>query len=96
MLNRMKYIQATVLPVCLVLPILSVVGIQLSGGYGLNIFTHYVCRSKKANDVFYAVVLPLDAMLVTGTSLLIIIAWNIIDVVSPEHWKIICFHNFFP
>ena len=100
MLNRMKYIQATVLPVCLVLPILSVVGIQLSGGYGLNIFTHYVCRSKKVNNVFYAVVLPLDVMLVTGTSLLIIIAWNIIDVVSPEYWKIIGFHeiiyNFFP
>ena len=84
MLNRMKYIQATVLPVCLVLPILSVVGIQLSEGYGLNIFTYYLCGGKNPNDVFYAVVMPLDVMLVIGTSLLIIIAWNIMNVVSLE------------
>ena len=85
MLNRMKYIQATVLPVCLVLPILSVVGIQLSGGYGLNIFTYYLCRSNHPDDVFYAVIMPLDVMLVIGTSLLIIIAWNIMDVVSLKN-----------
>ena len=80
--NRIKYVHGAVLSIAIILPVIPVAAIQLSGGYGLNIYGYYFCRGVNPKDVFYAVVVPINTMLILGTVLLIIIAWNIIDVVG--------------
>lgn len=84
--DRMKYVHATVLPITMILPRIRipVVGIQLSGGYGLNILAYYFCCGVNPNDMFYAVVLQINTVLVIGVALLTIVAWKIIDVVSIQ------------
>ena len=70
--------------IAIILPVIPVVAIQLSGGYGLTIYGYYFCRSLNSNDMFYAVIVPIDAMLIAGTVLLIIIAWNVANVVGAN------------
>lgn len=76
--GKMKYLHAVVVPITVVLPIISVITIQQSGGYGLTIYAYYFCRGLKANGVFYGAVVPLNTMSIIGTSLLIIITWSIL------------------
>ena len=88
--NRIKYVHGAVLSIAIILPVIPVTAIQLSGGYSLNIYGYYFCRGVNPNDVFYAVVVPINTMLILGTVLLIIIAWNIIDVVgmNTNTWQV--------
>lgn len=80
--GKMKYIHLTIVAVSLVLPTFSILACHLSEGFGLSILAYYKCDSRGPKDTFYAIILPLDIMLIVGTCLLVYIIWTIADVVS--------------
>ena len=80
--GKIKYIHLTIVAVSLLLPIISILACHLSEGFGLSILAYYKCDSRGLKDTFYAVIVPLDIILIIGTSLLVCIIWIIADVVS--------------
>ena len=87
-MNRIKYVHGATVSIAIILPVIPVVATQLSGGYGLVIYGYYFCRSINTNDAFYGVIVPSDAILIIGTVLLIIIAWNVTNVVGESNTNI--------
>ena len=87
-MNRIKYVHGATVSIAIILPVIPVVAIQLSGGYGLIIYGYYFCRSINPNDVFYGVIVPSDVILIVGTVLLIIVAWNVTNVVGESNTNI--------
>ena len=78
----MKYIHLTVVAASLLLPIISILASHLSEGFGLSILSYYKCGGLGAKDTFYAVIMPVDIMIIIGTLLLVYIIWIVADLVS--------------
>ena len=80
--GRIKYIHIFVLLVSCIMPTVSVVAVQFSGGYGLSITTGHLCGIMKSEDLFYGVLLPLDVIIIIVVTLLLITGWRIADIVN--------------
>ena len=60
--------------VCFHLPIISIISIVLNSVFGPSYFNYKRCGARSANDLFYAVVLPLDIIVIITVLLLVIVA----------------------
>ena len=80
--GRMKYIHLTIVATSLVLPIISILACQWSEGFGLSILSYYKCEGRGSKDSFFAVTMPVDIMIIIGTSVLLYTIWIIADMVS--------------
>ena len=86
--GRMKYIHLTIVAASLLLPIISILACQLSEGFGLDILSYYKCAGQGPKDSFYAVIVPLDIIIIIGTSVLVYIIWIIADMVSVNLYSL--------
>ena len=87
--GRIKYVHITVVAISFILPIISIVSIQFSGGYGLFIPFPLFCSVNKAEDIYFRYVIPINLSVVVGTALLVITGWKIADFVSDHDCSII-------
>ena len=86
--GRMKYIHLTIVATSLVLPIISILACQWSEGFGLSILSYYKCEGQGPKDSFFAVTVPLDIMIIIGTSVLLYTIWIIADMVSANSYSL--------
>ena len=82
--GKMKYVHLAIVAVTLLLPVSSILACHLSEGFGLSVLAYYKCDSRGVKDTFYAILVPLEVILVIGTSLLVYIIWSIANVVSLD------------
>ena len=75
--NKTKYIHIICAISALVLPIISPVAISLKGGFTISRFPPVVCVGRDVDANFYTVVLPTTFICALGTTLLLVIFWNI-------------------
>lgn len=80
--GRIKYVHITVIAISFILPIISIVSIQLSGGFGLFIPFPLLCSVNKPEDLFYRYIIPINLCIIIGTTLLVVTGWKIADFVS--------------
>ena len=79
--NKMKYIHIAV-TISLTVPAIVALISYFTGGYGISIIGNYTCFSLDIETTFYAFLVPLDIIMILGMSQIVIIIWNIADVVS--------------
>ena len=80
--DRIKYVHIIVVLISFLLPLVSVIGIGSSGGYSISVLMYQRCDTTNPTEFFYGMVLPINLMIITGVSLLIITVWRIADIVS--------------
>ena len=78
----MKYYHISAVTVSVLTPVIAVVAVKFSGGYGISIIIAGKCGPTKSEDLFYGFLLPIDAMTIIGSTLLLITVWRIADIVS--------------
>ena len=77
----MRYVHIIIVIVSVLLSLIAVIPLQFSEGYGVNIQTYYRCDARGSKDSFYAILLPIDIILIIGLSMLTVIIWRLADVV---------------
>ena len=82
--GRIKYVHITIVAISFILPIIPIVSIQFSGGFGLFIPFPLFCSVNKTEDIFYGYIIPINLSVVFGTALLVITGWKIADFVSDH------------
>ena len=90
--HRLKYIHIPMVIVGLVLPTLPGIVASTAGdptvrGFRITIFSPIRCGSLQKDIVIYSLVLPVNLIVVTGISLLIIIFWVIHKVIIIQYCK---------
>ena len=87
--GRMRYVHIIIVIVSVLLSLTAVIPLQFSEGYGINIQTYYRCDVRGVKDSFYAILLPIDIILIIGLSMLTAIIWRLADVVRnlKKHCK---------
>ena len=80
--DRIKYVHITVVSICFLLPLVSVIGIGSSGGYSIGVLLYQRCGATNPTELFYGMVLPINLIIIIGVSLLLITVWRIADIVS--------------
>ena len=88
----LKYIHIPMVIVGLVLPILPGIVASTAGdptvrGFRITTFSPIRCGSLQKDIVIYSLVLPVNLIVVTGISLLIIIFWVIHKVIIIQYCK---------
>ena len=78
----MKYYHISAVTASVLIPVIVVVAVQFSGGYGISIIIIGKCGPTKLEDLFYGFLLPIDAITIIGCTLLLITGWRIADIVS--------------
>ena len=82
--GRIKYFHIIVTLISIVLPTIVVISIQFNGGYGLNVITPQKCDTRRAENILFGLLLPLDLIVITKVALLLITGWKIADIVSSN------------
>ena len=80
--DRIKYVHITVVSICFLLPLVSVIGIGSSGGYSISVLLYQRCDATNPTEFFYGMALPKNLIIIIGVSLLLITVWRIADIVS--------------
>ena len=83
--GRIKYVHITVVAISFTLPIISIVSIQFSGGFGLFIPFPLFCSVNKPEAIFHRCIIPISLSVIIGTTLLVITGWKIADFVSDHN-----------
>ena len=77
-----KYLYIAVLVPALVLPAVPGIAGFATGGFGVRQFPPSLCATKNGRVLYYTLVLPMSAMTVIGTSLLILVISELIKVTN--------------
>ena len=80
--NKMKYVHITVAAITLTVPAIVALISYFAGGYGISNLSIYTCSARDVETTFYAVIVPIDIIIILGISQIVIIIWNIADMVS--------------
>ena len=80
----MKYIHIAVIAISLTVPAIVALISYFAGGYGINNLNDDRCFASDIETIFYAILVPLDIIIILGISQIVIIIWNIADVVSKS------------
>ena len=75
--NKTKHVHIACVISALAVPIIAPAAISLRGGFTFSRFPPVVCVAKGVDANFYTVVLPTTLICAVGTTLLLIIFWNI-------------------
>ena len=78
----MKYIHIAVVTISLTVPAIVALISYFAGGYGISNLSNYTCSTRDVETTFYAVIVPINIIIILGISQIVIIIWNIADVVS--------------
>ncbi len=78
--RKIKYIHVTVLVLGLVLPGVPVGATIAAGEYVLTRFPPIVCLADNEDASFYSLILPISILVAAGTSLLIVVFYEILKV----------------
>ena len=78
----MKYIHIAVVGISLTVPAIVALISYFTGGYGIGNLTIYRCYIRDVETAFYTVIVPVDIISILGISQIVIIIWNIADMVS--------------
>ena len=82
--NKMKYIHIAVVAISLTVPAIVALISYFAGGYGISSLSNYRCFALDTETLFYAILVPVDIIMILGISQIIIIIWNVADVVSKS------------
>ena len=80
----MKYIHIAVVAISLTVPAIVALISYFAGGYGISSLSNYRCFALDTETLFYAILVPVDIIMILGISQIIIIIWNVADVVSKS------------
>jgi len=61
---------------------------QWSEGFGLSILSYYKCEGQGPKDTFYALILPINIIIIIGTSVLLYTIWITADMVSVNLYSL--------
>ena len=76
-MHRLKYIHIIEVVIGLIVPIIPVVVILETDGYGLPRFPPFTCTPIDPDATYYSLILPSSVFLAVGISLMILVFWKL-------------------